>query len=78
VVGDFEAYAATKEVWGGEEPVGVFTRPGGGVVFVNSGGDMVSWVVGWGWGVGMPAEGVVAIGVDGPGGVDGDTERSGD
>ena len=38
-VGDLEAYAAMKEVWGGEEDtVGVFTRPVGGLdLKVNSG-----------------------------------------
>jgi hypothetical protein len=53
-----------NEVWGGEEEtVGVFTRPGGGGdLKENSGGLIVSWVVGWA--VGMPAPGVVAIGVD--------------
>ena len=53
-----------KDVWGGEdETVGVFEPPGGGVdLRVNSGGDMVSWVVGWT--TGMGGGGVVAIGVD--------------
>ena len=53
-----------KEVWGGEEEtVGVFAPPGGGEdLRVNSGGDRVSWVVGWASGMG--AGGVVAMGVD--------------
>ena len=80
-VGDFEAYAAIWDVWGGEEDtVGVFTPPGGGVdLRVNSGGVMVSWVVGWA--VGIPAGGVVAIGVGGvdrPAALDVVSDREGD